>query len=141
MNGDVSTMPPVRIGIASCVLGEHVRFDGNHKRDAFLVEVFGPHVTWVPVCPEVEMGLGVPRETMRLEQHGHEIRLVTPKTGADHTDRLRTFAAQRLAALSQEGPTGGTLRRDLTGSLAPHVQNFTHSIGFRGKIVTPSQYA
>ena len=63
-----------------------MRFDGNHKRDAFLVEVFGRHVTWVPVCPEVEMGLGVPRETMRLEQHGHEIRLVTPKTGADHTD-------------------------------------------------------
>jgi uncharacterized protein YbbK (DUF523 family) len=83
MTGDGSTMTPVRLGISSCLLGEHVRFDGNHKRDAFLVEVFGRHVTWVPVCPEVEMGLGVPRETMRLERHGHEIRLVTPKTGAD----------------------------------------------------------
>jgi 2-thiouracil desulfurase len=91
MNGDVSTTSPVRIGISACLLGEKVRFDGNHKRDAFLVEVFGRHVTWVPVCPEVEMGLGVPRKTMRLEQHGHEIRLVTPKTGADHTERLRPF--------------------------------------------------
>jgi uncharacterized protein YbgA (DUF1722 family)/uncharacterized protein YbbK (DUF523 family) len=112
MNGEVSTMPPVRIGISSCLLGEHVRFDGNHKRDAFLVEVFGRHVTWVPVCPEVEMGLGVPRETMRLEQYGDESRLVTPKTGADHTDLLRTFAAQRLAALSQERLCGYILKKD-----------------------------
>jgi uncharacterized protein YbbK (DUF523 family) len=112
MNRDMSTLPPVRIGISSCLLGEHVRFDGNHKRDAFLVEVFGRYVTWVPVCPEVEMGLGVPRETMRLERHGHEIRLVTPKTGADHTDRLRTFAAQRLTSLSQERLCGYILKKD-----------------------------
>jgi uncharacterized protein YbgA (DUF1722 family)/uncharacterized protein YbbK (DUF523 family) len=112
MNSDISILPPVRIGISSCLLGERVRFDGNHKRDVFLVEVFGRHVTWVPVCPEVEMGLGVPRETMRLEQHGHAIRLVTPKTGADHTDRLRTFAAERLAALSQEHLCGYILKKD-----------------------------
>jgi uncharacterized protein YbgA (DUF1722 family)/uncharacterized protein YbbK (DUF523 family) len=112
MNSDLSTLPPVRIGISACLLGEHVRFDGNHKRDALLVEVFGRHVTWVPVCPEVEMGLGVPRETTRLEQHGHEIRLVMPKTGADHTDRLRTFAAQRLAVLSQERLCGYILKKD-----------------------------
>jgi uncharacterized protein YbgA (DUF1722 family)/uncharacterized protein YbbK (DUF523 family) len=112
MTGDGSTMTPVRLGISSCLLGEHVRFDGNHKRDAFLVEVFGRHVTWVSVCPEVEMGLGVPRETMRLEQHGPEVRLVMPKTGADHTERLRTFAAQRLAALSQERLCGYILKKD-----------------------------
>jgi uncharacterized protein YbgA (DUF1722 family)/uncharacterized protein YbbK (DUF523 family) len=112
MNGDVSTMPPVRIGISSCLLGEKVRFDGNHKRDASLVEVLGRHVTWVPVCPEVEMGLGVPRETMRLEQHGHEIRMVTPKTGEDHTERLRIFAEQRPAALSQERLCGYILKKD-----------------------------
>jgi uncharacterized protein YbgA (DUF1722 family)/uncharacterized protein YbbK (DUF523 family) len=105
-------MTPVRIGISSCLLGEKVRFDGNHKRDAFLVEVFGRYVAWVPVCPEVEMGLGVPRETMRLERHGHEIRLVTPKTGADHTDRLQTFAAQRLTSLNQERLCGYILKKD-----------------------------
>ena len=99
-----SVLPPVS--------RKNVRFDGNHKRDAFLVEVFGRHVAWVPVCPEVEMGLGVPRETMRLERHGHEIRLVTPKTGADHTERLQTFAAQRLAALSQERLCGYILKKD-----------------------------
>jgi uncharacterized protein YbbK (DUF523 family) len=58
MNSDMSTLPPVRIGISSCLLGENVRFDGNHKRDAFLVEVFGRHVTWVPVCPGSKWGSG-----------------------------------------------------------------------------------
>ena len=56
----------VRIGISSCLLGERVRFDGGHKRDAFLADMFGRHVEWVPVCPEFEMGLGVPRETLRF---------------------------------------------------------------------------
>jgi uncharacterized protein YbbK (DUF523 family) len=54
-------MTPVRLGISACLLGQKVRYDGGHKRDAFLVEVFGRYVEWVPVCPEVEMGLGVPR--------------------------------------------------------------------------------
>jgi len=65
MNRDVSTPLPVLIGISACLPGERVRFDGNHKRDAFLVEVFDRHVTGVPVCPEVGGGLGVPREVMR----------------------------------------------------------------------------
>jgi uncharacterized protein YbgA (DUF1722 family)/uncharacterized protein YbbK (DUF523 family) len=66
----------------------------------------------VPVCPEVEMGLGVPRETMRLESHGGEVRLITPKTGADHTDRLRTFADNRLAALANERLCGYIFKKD-----------------------------
>ena len=57
---------PIRIGISSCLLGQEVRFDGGHKRDQFLVDTLGQQVEWVPVCPEVEMGLGTPRETLRL---------------------------------------------------------------------------
>ena len=67
---DAATMLPVRLGISACLLGQQVRFDGGHKRDAFLVEVFGRYVEWVPVCPEVEIGLGVPRDTLRLERQG-----------------------------------------------------------------------
>jgi uncharacterized protein YbbK (DUF523 family) len=63
-----------------------VHYDGGHKRDAFLVEVFGRYVEWVPVCPEVEMGLGVPRDTLRLERQGDDTRLIMPKTGADYTE-------------------------------------------------------
>ncbi|HVW33067.1 MAG TPA: DUF523 domain-containing protein, partial [Acidimicrobiia bacterium] len=62
MTGDRS----VRIGISSCLLGEEVRFDGGHKRDSFLVDRLGPHVEWVPVCPEVEVGLPTPRPALRL---------------------------------------------------------------------------
>ena len=61
---------PIRIGISSCLLGENVRFDGGHKRDAFLVDTFGVFVEWVPVCPEVELGLGTPREALRLVRKG-----------------------------------------------------------------------
>jgi uncharacterized protein YbgA (DUF1722 family)/uncharacterized protein YbbK (DUF523 family) len=112
MTKGIATITPVRLGISSCLLGQEVRFDGGHKRDAFLVEVFGRYVEWVPVCPEVEMGLGVPRETMRLESHGGEVRLITPKTGADHTERLRTFAEKRLAALADERLCGYILKKD-----------------------------
>jgi uncharacterized protein YbgA (DUF1722 family)/uncharacterized protein YbbK (DUF523 family) len=55
-----------RVGISACLLGEPVRFDAGHKRDGFLVETFGRHVEWVPVCPEVEAGFGTPRDPMRL---------------------------------------------------------------------------
>jgi len=63
---------PIRIGVSSCLLGHQVRYDGGHKRDAFLVETLGRHLQWVPVCPEVELGMGTPRPTMRLERRGDE---------------------------------------------------------------------
>ena len=59
--------PPVRLGVSSCLLGASVRFDGGHKRDRFLTDVLGRYVEWVPVCPELESGMGVPRESVRLE--------------------------------------------------------------------------
>ena len=57
---------PIRVGISSCLLGEKVRFDGGHKLDQYAVGTLGQHVDWIPVCPELEMGLGVPREALRL---------------------------------------------------------------------------
>ncbi len=56
-----------RIGISTCLLGEKVRYDGQHSQDHFLTDTFGRFVEWVPVCPEVECGLGTPREPMHLE--------------------------------------------------------------------------
>jgi uncharacterized protein YbbK (DUF523 family) len=56
----------IKIGISSCLLGENVRYDGGHKRDRYLTDTLGEFVQWVPVCPEVEYGLPVPREAMRL---------------------------------------------------------------------------
>src|SRR5512143_2385726 len=82
---------PIRIGVSTCLLGEQVRFDGGHKRDPFLVETFGRYVEWVPVCPEVEAGFGVPRESMHLRRVEDEVRLFTNNTGIDHTDAMRRY--------------------------------------------------
>jgi uncharacterized protein YbgA (DUF1722 family)/uncharacterized protein YbbK (DUF523 family) len=108
-----ATGSAIRIGISSCLLGQNVRYDGGHKRDVFLVETFGRFVEWVPVCPEVEMGLGTPRETLRLVRIGaDDIRMVMPKTGADHTAKMRAFAERRLRDLERENLSGYVLKKD-----------------------------
>ncbi len=89
----------IRIGISACLLGEPVRFDGGHKRNAYVTEILGRHVDWVPVCPEIEIGLGVPRETLRLVGDPTAPRLVTGKTGVDHTERMQAWARGRVDAL------------------------------------------
>ena len=71
-----------RVGVSSCLLGEQVRFNGGHKRSRFLTDELGPYVDWVPYCPEVEIGLGTPREPIRLTLDG---RLVNRSGTADHT--------------------------------------------------------
>jgi len=106
-----SSETPIRIGISTCLLGERVRYDGGHKRDFFLVETLGRYVEWVSVCPEVEAGLGVPRESMRLRRIEGEPRLVTTKTGVDHTDTMRHYAARRVAALRAQNLCGYVLKR------------------------------
>jgi uncharacterized protein YbgA (DUF1722 family)/uncharacterized protein YbbK (DUF523 family) len=82
-----SAPPPVRprIGVSSCLLGEQVRFNGGHSRSRFLTDELGRHVDWVPTCPEMAIGLGTPRETLRLTR---ELRLVNRRGTADHTDAV-----------------------------------------------------
>lgn len=92
----------IRIGISSCLLGEKVRYDGGHKLDHFLKDTLGQFVEWVPVCPEVECGLPVPREAMRLTGDPERPRLVTVRTGRDLTDRMQRWAATRLGELARE---------------------------------------
>jgi uncharacterized protein YbgA (DUF1722 family)/uncharacterized protein YbbK (DUF523 family) len=103
---------PIRIGISSCLLGEHVRFDGGHKRDGFLTGTFGRFVEWVPICPEVECGLGTPREAMRLVRMEDRVRLLTVKTVIDLTDRMEEFAQRRVAQLAKEDLCGYVLKKD-----------------------------
>ncbi len=97
-----------RLGIAACLLGEKVRYDGGHKYAPLLVETLGRRVgvEFAPVCPERECGLGVPREAMRLESDGSEPRLVTVRTGIDHTDRMKQWGKRRLCELESEGLCG-----------------------------------
>ncbi|MGE5815573.1 MAG: YbgA family protein [Acidobacteriota bacterium] len=103
---------PIRIGISSCLLGEAVRFDGGHKRDPFLTELFGKFVEWVPVCPEVECGFGTPRESMRLVRVNENVRLLTVRSGVDLTDRLTTYTLRRVEELDAEHLSGYVLKKD-----------------------------
>ena len=109
---DGRRLRPIRIGVSACLLGEQVRFDGGHKRDAFLTETFWRFVEWVPVCPEVECGLGTPREAMRLVRVEHRLRLLTVKTGTDLTSRMERFSRSRVSALAAENLSGYVLKKD-----------------------------
>ena len=104
--------PVMRIGISSCLLGEGVRFDGGHKRDTYLTEIFGKFVEWVPVCPEVECGLGTPRESMRLVSTDGGVRLLTGKTRIDHTERMTLYSRRRVDELSSSDLCGYVLKKD-----------------------------
>lgn len=105
---------PIRIGVSSCLLGAKVRFDGGHKRSDFLIDTLGSFVEFVPVCPEVEIGLGVPRETLRLVRNStaHAIRLVANHSAIDHTNAMNSYAERRVAALGGEGLAGYILKKD-----------------------------
>ena len=92
----------IRLGISACLLGQRVRYDGGYKRDPFLIETLGQYVDWVPVCPEVECGLPVPREAMCLAGDPASPRLVTIKTGIDQTERMLRWAHKRVVELETE---------------------------------------
>ena len=102
----------IRIGVSSCLLGQKVRFDGGHKRDAFVQDSLGRFVTFVPVCPEVEVGMGTPRETVRLVRLGEEVHMVAPRSGRDWTREMEAWAGRRVAELAGEDLSGYVLKKD-----------------------------
>ena len=129
---------PIRVGASACLLGESVRFDGGHCRDRFVLGALAPFVELAPACPEVELGLGIPRAALRLEASDDGPRLVQPRSGADLTDDLAALAASRdLSALDgyvvkKGSPTcglervrvyrGGHAQKDGTGLFTAHVR-------------------
>jgi uncharacterized protein YbgA (DUF1722 family)/uncharacterized protein YbbK (DUF523 family) len=96
----------IRLGISTCLLGEKVRFDGGHKHDRFLTDTLGQYVEYVPVCPEVECGFGIPREAMRLIGNPKAPRLVTTHTNQDMTERMQAWAEKRVVELEKENLYG-----------------------------------
>ncbi len=96
----------IKVGISACLLGEKVRYDGGHKLDKFLRDTLGQYVVYVPVCPEVESGLGIPREALRLVGDAASPRLVTSRTNRDYTDKMTAWAKVRLKELESEDLCG-----------------------------------
>jgi uncharacterized protein YbgA (DUF1722 family)/uncharacterized protein YbbK (DUF523 family) len=105
------TVTPLRLGISRCLLGDEVRFDRGHKRDQFLTDVLGRYVEWVPVCPEVEAGLGIPREAMRLVGNPQHPHLVTITGKHDHTAALEAMVGGRLDSLRKLNLSGFVFKR------------------------------
>jgi uncharacterized protein YbgA (DUF1722 family)/uncharacterized protein YbbK (DUF523 family) len=103
---------PLRLGVSSCLLGNEVRFDGGHKRDRFVTDLLGRFVEWVPVCPEVEVGMETPRPAMRLVGGDNGVRMVEIKSGHDHTEAMRRFSARRVGALRGLDLCGYILKKD-----------------------------
>ena len=109
-------MEKINLGISTCLLGENVRYDGGHKLDRFLTDTLRQYVEYVPVCPEVECGLGVPRESMHLEGNPDSPRLVTIRTKQDMTDRLVQWAQKRVVQLEKKDLCGFIFKSDSPSS-------------------------
>ena len=105
-----------RIGISSCLLGNEVRWNSGHKLDKYLTRTLGQFVEYVPVCPEVEAGFGVPRESFRLVGDPDTPRLITIKSKTDHTDRMLAWAAKRVKELAKEDLCGFIFKSDSPSS-------------------------
>jgi uncharacterized protein YbgA (DUF1722 family)/uncharacterized protein YbbK (DUF523 family) len=99
-------MEKIKLGISPCLHGEKVRYDGGHKLDRFLTNTLGQYVEYVPVCPEVECGLPVPRESVHLEGDPDSPHLVTTRTKQDMTDRMVQWARKRVKKLEKDDLCG-----------------------------------
>jgi uncharacterized protein YbgA (DUF1722 family)/uncharacterized protein YbbK (DUF523 family) len=96
----------ITLGISTCLLGENVRYDGGHQLDRYLTGTVGNYVKWFPVCPEVECGLPVPREAMRLIGEPDSPRLMTRKTGIDHTEKMKSWIQKKVKNLAEQDLCG-----------------------------------
>jgi uncharacterized protein YbgA (DUF1722 family)/uncharacterized protein YbbK (DUF523 family) len=106
----------IRLGISACLLGKAVRYDGGHKLDRFITETLGRYVNYVPVCPEVECGMPVPRESMHLEGDPESPRLITTQTRIDKTNQMMSWARKRVVELEKENLMGFIFKSDSPSS-------------------------
>ena len=100
-------MKKLKLGVSSCLLGESVRYNGEHKRDSTVIDLLGQQFEAVPVCPEVELGMGVPREPVRLVANdASSERMVGSEAGKDWTQAMVDFNSIKLEALRQQNLSG-----------------------------------
>lgn len=90
-----------KVGISSCLLGETVRYDGGHKRHSVLIDIIGPKVEWISVCPEMEIGLGAPREPLNLVGDSGSSMLLGFVSEKNWTLEMTEFAHQKIKTLKK----------------------------------------
>ncbi len=101
---------PIRVGISSCLLGSRVRFNGDHKRDRFATDILDRYFKWVAVCPEVEVGMGVPRESVRLVGATDAPAMIANQSGRDWTVPMMAYAETKAAKLKKQNLSGFILK-------------------------------
>jgi len=103
---------PIKVGISSCLLGEEVRFDGGHKKSNYIVHILGHFFKFVMICPELEIGMGVPREAVKLEGDPESPRMVGNKSGIDWTRKMNAYSDRRTRQIENYGLSGYILKKD-----------------------------
>ena len=114
----------IKLGISSCLLGANVRYDGGNTMDRFLKDTLGAYVEYVPVCPEMECGLGVPRESMYLEGEPESPQLFTSISKRDRTDLLADWSHKRVVELEAENLCGFIFKSNSPSCGLKQVQVF-----------------
>ena len=115
----------IRIGISECLLGAKVRYDGGHKHDRYITGTLGRYFEFVPVCPEVGYGLGIPREALRLVGDPSSPRLVAGRSGTDHTEGMLRYARGVVKDLGKENLCGFIFKSDSPTSGMERVRVYT----------------
>lgn len=121
----------IRIGVSSCLLGEYVRYDGGHKHDRYITDTLGRFFTFVPVCPEVECGMPVPREAMRLEGDPQSPRLMTRQSRIDKTGQMLEFCRRKVVELEEERLCGFIFKKDSPSSGLYRVKVYNDGMAAR----------
>jgi uncharacterized protein YbgA (DUF1722 family)/uncharacterized protein YbbK (DUF523 family) len=117
----------IKIGVSSCLLGKEVRYNGGHSHDQYVTGTLGQHFTFVDVCPEVEAGFGIPRETLRLVGDPDAPRLMTTKTKKDFTDQMQNWAKGRVTELEKEDLCGFIFKKGSPSSGMERVRVYSDS--------------
>lgn len=119
---------PISIGVSSCLLGEPVRYDGDHKQDRCITDILGHLFHLVPVCPEVGCGLSTPREAMRLEGDPAAPRLMTIHTRHDKTDQMQVYCAAKVVELESADLCGFIFKKNSPSSGLMGVKIFNNGV-------------
>lgn len=120
-------MAKIKVGISACLIGKKVRYDGNHRWDTYITTTMDRVFDWVPVCPEVEYGLTVPREPMRLEGNPDSPKLVTIYSRVDHTEGMREWAKKRVKELEKDDLCGFIFKSGSPSSGLKRVKVYSSS--------------
>jgi uncharacterized protein YbgA (DUF1722 family)/uncharacterized protein YbbK (DUF523 family) len=118
-------MEKIRIGVSTCLLGEAVRYDGGHAHDRYVTETLGQYMEFVPICPEMEAGFGVPREPVRQVGDPASPRLMTVRTKKDLTDTMTAWVRRRVRELEKEDLCGFIFKSKSPSSGMERVKVYT----------------